>query len=166
MTIFKRVSTRSSLALCAIVVLALLTQGCGPGDAPADFFNFSLVEGTEVHLEITDISVPPETTASMRIRNALLREPGASALVGVALEDLHIHGDYTVTAPGGLDIDELNFSVAFKLTSPSARYGESVEYRASLRPAHDGHDDHDHDDDDHDHDDDDHDHDDDDHDHD
>ncbi len=136
---------QQSFWLVAGIGMAVLLQGCGPGDAPAGFFNFRLETGTEVHLELTGIESPPETTASLRIRDQVLFEPGDSALLGVAVDDLHIHGDYTVTAPGGVELEELNFSVAFKLTDPSARYGDSIEYRASLHPAHEHHEDDGHD---------------------
>lgn len=127
------------------VTLLLAAIGCGPGDAPDDFFLFALEEGTRVNMEISTVVAEPEgATASFLINDTLLAEPGDSAEIGTAVEGLHVHGTWQATVPGP-EPQELNFSIAFKLTTDSELYEESEEITLHFELEHD------HEDDEHDH---------------
>jgi hypothetical protein len=148
----------ASVALCraarrlgVVLVLASSTTACGPGDAPDDFAFFRLAEGTRVHMEVTGIVAEPEgSTASFLINDTLLDEPGDSVEIGTALEGLHVHGTWQATTPGP-PAEELNFSMAFRLTTDSALYENSEEMVALFTIAEEEHADDDGEDDGHDH---------------
>jgi hypothetical protein len=113
-----------------LLAASFAAAGCGPGDAPDDFPFFSLVEGTRVNMEVTNVTAEPEgSTASFLVNDTLLDEPGDSVEIGTALEGLHVHGTWQATTPGP-PAEELNFSMSFRLTTDSEIYEDSEEITA------------------------------------
>lgn len=125
-----RLSRLASLSLAAL--LASGAPGCGPGDPPPNFFFFGLTEGTPVDVQLTALEAAPGTTISMKVGDALLDEPGDTALIGVAVEALHTHPEWLATVPGGAPAGGFTFSLSFRLTTTAAAYGPSDDYTATF----------------------------------
>lgn len=110
-----------------------------PGFAPQEDADptgsiYPLVAGTRVHLEVTSKS--PE--ASLFIAGTSLAAVGDSVLLGEALEGLHLHGNWQVVLPGGVEPED-DYFFGFKLTSDSSRYSDSQEFIVTLHAGDDDH---------------------------
>lgn len=131
-----RSSTMSHLSRIASLGLAALlasgASGCGPGDPPANYFFFAIDEGTPVDVRLTALEAAPDTTISMKVGDALLDEAGDTALLGVAVEELHTHPEWLATIPGGAPVGDFTFSLSFQLTTIAATYGASEDYTATF----------------------------------
>jgi hypothetical protein len=124
---FRQVGFRTFFVCAALVV-----AGCGPGDPPASYFYSPVDEGTPVDVELTAVDAAPDATISMKLGDALLDAPGESALIGVAVEGLHMHPEWLATVPGGAPVDDFTFSLSFRLTTSASEYMPSDEYTVSF----------------------------------
>lgn len=125
-----RLSRLASLSLAALLTTG--ASGCGPGDPPPGFFFFALDEGTPVDVQLTAVEAAAETTISMKVGDTLLDSPGDTALLGVAVEELHTHPEWLATVPGGTPAGDFTFSLSFRLTTTAATYGPSEDYTATF----------------------------------
>jgi hypothetical protein len=141
--------SRSCSALVALGGVALFgAVGCGGDDDASG--SFPLREGTQVTMRLAGVQAPEGVSVTYKLGEDLLTEPGDTAVIGVAIEDLHVHGEWSVTIPAELDPDDLMLGLSFTLASPSGIYQESSEIMAYLGFHHDDHegeDDHEGDDD-------------------
>ncbi len=140
-------SIRTILALGSIA--AFTAGGCGDDDDSSSG-TFALLEGTEVMMRLAGVQAPEGVSVSYRLGDDLLTEAGDTGTIGVAIEDLHVHGEWNVTVPADMDPDDLMLGFSFVLVSPDDGYEESSEIMAYLELHHDDDDDHGHDDDGHD----------------
>ena len=124
---------RPHQALAALTLAVLgAAAGCGPGDAPANYYFFPIDEGTVVEIALTAVDAAPDTTISMKVHDALLTAPGQSAEIGVAVEGVHTHPEWLATIPGGVDPQAAALSLSFILDTPSPTYAASGEYTVSF----------------------------------
>jgi len=129
-----RRNTRQNQALAALtlVVLAGAAAGCGPGDAPANYYFFPIDEGTVVAITLIAVDADPDATVSMKVHEALLTAPGQSAEIGIAVEGVHTHPEWLATIPGGVDPQAVSLGLSFILDTPSPTYAASGEYTVSF----------------------------------
>jgi hypothetical protein len=97
-------------------------------DEPAESF-FVLEEGTDVTFEVVEI----DAGAAVKLGEAILDEPGDSALLGVAPE-LHLHPEWQLVVPVGEEPEDAH--VTFRLTTTSEAYAASEEYVLTLAASH------------------------------
>ena len=86
--------------------------------------SYILAAGTNIGVEIVDI----DAGATMKINDAVLDESGESAALGTTPE-LHTHPSWQLKLPEG---EQGDYSISFKLTTDSARYGESEVFSIVL----------------------------------
>jgi hypothetical protein len=91
---------------------------------------FPLEEGTEVSVEIIAI----DAGASLFIGNATLDAAGESAVLGTALEALHVHGEWRLLLPGGQAPAE-GYALELRLTTISPLYTASEGLALTLTVA-------------------------------
>jgi hypothetical protein len=113
-------------ALAALLALAL--TACGPGDPPANYFFFTLTQGTPVDIELTGTSAPPDASVSMSINGTTLAMAGDRALLGVAVDGIHVHPEWLAAIPGGPPPADLAFTLSFRLLSTVTQYEPSDAY--------------------------------------
>jgi hypothetical protein len=110
------------------VVYSSEDPGFGPvEEAEPDEGVFPLEESTEVSIEITAI----DDGASIFMSNTTLDAIGETAVIGVAVEGLHVHGEWRIVLPGGTE-PAAEYFIGFKLTTPSAVYAESDTFGVTL----------------------------------
>lgn len=111
-----------------VVLYSSEAPGFGPvEEAEPDEGVFPLEEGTEVSIEITAI----DDGASFFISEATLDEVGESAVIGIALEGLHVHGEWRLALPGGEE-PLAAYTIEFVLTTTSAAYESSEAFTVTL----------------------------------
>lgn len=125
-------STRARLVtlVCAAMLAA---AGCGPGNPPGNYYFFPLDEGTPVDIELTGTDAPAGASVSMSVNGTTLSTAGDRALIGLALEGIHVHPEWLVAVPGGTATSGLPLTLSFRLLSEEALYGASDEYTVSFR---------------------------------
>ena len=119
--------------LVAIAAAAVAATGCGPGDPPGNYYFFPLDEGTPVDVELTGTSAPPGASVSMTINGTTLSTPGDRALIGLALDGIHVHPEWLVAVPGGTPSSGSTLSLSFSLLSDEPRYAPSDAYTVRFR---------------------------------
>ena len=96
-------------------------------DADQENGLFPLAAGTPVSIELTS----NDAGTSFFMNGTSLTQPGDSVVIGVALEGLHVHGEWQLTLPGGVPPTGEYF-IGFKLTTTSQQYTESAPFGITL----------------------------------
>jgi hypothetical protein len=111
-----------------VVLYSSEDPGFGPVEEPEpDEGVFPLEEGTEVSIEITAI----DSGASIFIGDTTLDAVGESAVIGTAIEGLHVHGEWRLVLPGGEE-PLAAYNVEFMLTTTDALYEASESFAVTL----------------------------------
>lgn len=111
-----------------VVLYSAEDPGFGAVEEPEpDEGVFPLEEGTEVSIEITAI----DAGASLFIGDATLDAVGESAVIGTALEGLHVHGEWRLVLPGGEE-PLAEYTVEFMLTTTAPLYESSDAFALTL----------------------------------
>lgn len=110
----------------------LLRSSEAPGFSPleedeGDESLYTIAEDTPIELVLT--SHDPEV--SFFVNGTTLDQVGESVVLGMALEDLHVHGSWQVALPGGSEPAE-DYFLAFRLRAPGSGYVESPEYVVTI----------------------------------
>lgn len=120
----KKIQTFKSLCAGGECLYSGIDPGFRYEGAPSPDGFHTLLDGTDVSLEIVNVD-PPVT---LRINGAPLKHPGDTALLGTT-PDLHSHPSWQLSVNEG----ELgDFSLAFKLKTESAAYSESQVFVLTL----------------------------------